>query len=109
MRFISGEGAPGESVGAPGDVYLDTTGGDLYLNANGKWGVELNLKGPRGESGAAGSDGNNGQDGADGTNGSDGEPGPKGETGPAGSDGKDGYPTEEDWDALVARVGALEA
>lgn len=33
MRFLSGEGAPTSDVGAPGDVYLDTSTGDAALKA----------------------------------------------------------------------------
>ena len=46
--------------------------------------------------GADGKDGVDGKDGTNGTNGTD------------GADGKDGFPTEEQWNALVARVTALE-
>ena len=55
--------------------------------------------------------------GPKGDKGDPGEPGPKGdkgETGPAGTDGakgakgEPGFPTEEQWNALVARVEALE-
>lgn len=93
MRFISGEGAPGADVGAPGDVYLNTTTGDLYTNKNGNWSLEMNLKGPAGPKGDPGADGKDGADGA------------KGEPG---ADGADGFPTEAQWNALVARVEALE-
>ena len=55
--------------------------------------------------------------GPKGDKGDPGEPGPKGdkgETGPAGTDGakgakgEPGFPTEEQWNELVARVDALE-
>lgn len=84
MRFISGEGEPGADVGAPGDVYLNTTTGDLYTNKNGNWSLEMNLKGPAGQKGD------------------------KGDKGDPGEDGVDGFPTEAQWNALVARVEALE-
>lgn len=93
MRFISGEGEPGSDVGAPGDAYLDTNSGDLYTNKNGSWTEEMNLKGPKGDTGSAGKDG---------------EDGVKGDPGEDGADGKDGFPSEDDWDSLVARVEALE-
>lgn len=41
--------------------------------------------------------------------GPEGPEGPQGDAGPAGADGADGFPTEAQWDALVARVEALEA
>src|SRR5690625_4972993 len=46
-----------------------------------------------------------GKDGADGAQGPQGEQGPQG---PQGEPGADGFPTEEQWNALVARVDALE-
>lgn len=85
MRFISGEGAPGADVGAPGDVYLDTDNGDLYKNLNGTWGIVMRLVGPQGPEG------------------------PPGEQGPQGPAGADGFPTEQEWNDLVARVEALES
>lgn|SRR5690625_2983892 len=99
MRFISGEGEPDASVGAPGDIYLDTDSGDLYKNTNGTWSEEMNLKGPAGADGADGEQGPQGEPGADGLD---------GEQGPAGQDGADGFPTEEQWNELVARVEAIE-
>src|SRR5690625_7323365 len=46
-----------------------------------------------------------GNDGADGAQGPQGE---QGHQGPQGEPGADGFPTEELWKALVARVDALE-
>src|SRR5690625_4435470 len=90
MRFISGEGEPGSDIAAPGDVYLDTSSGDLFSNKNGNWTLEMNLKGPSGPKGDPGADG---------------AQGPKGDPG---EDGADGFPTEAQWNELVARVEALE-
>lgn len=81
MRFLSGEGEPTADTGQPGDVYLDTTNGDLYENVNGTWTKVMNLRGPKGE---------------------------KGDRGDTGAKGADGFPTQAQWDALVARVEALE-
>src|SRR5690606_38023047 len=92
-RRMGGPGERGTDVGAPGDVYLNTTTGDLYTNKNGNWSLEMNLKGPAGPKGDPGADGKDGADGA------------KGEPG---ADGADGFPTEAQWNALVARVEALE-
>ena len=61
--------------------------------------VEL-TPGPEGPQGPAGPAGPAGADGAKGAKGD------KGDTGPAGADG---FPSEEQWNALVARVDALEA
>src|SRR5690625_566602 len=86
MRFIGGVGEPDQSIGAHGDVYLDSSNVDLYNNKNGSWEFELNLKGPKGDTGDPGTDG---------------DPGDKGDPGESGADG---FPSEEDWNDLVARV-----
>lgn len=44
-----------------------------------------------------------------GERGPEGPEGPRGPAGADGDDGADGFPTEEQWDALVARVDALES
>src|SRR5690554_5231756 len=54
MRFHFGTGAPDASLGAPGDVYLNTSNGDFYLNQNGTWNQIGNLRGPQGPQGPAG-------------------------------------------------------
>ena len=62
-------------------------------------------KGDTGEPGPAGAKGDKGETGAKG------DPGEKGETGAKGAKGDKGdpgFPTEEQWNALVARVDALE-
>lgn len=66
------------------------------------------VEGPRGPEGPEGPEGPRGPAGADGTNGTPGSPGADGEDGAPGADGADGFPTEADWNALVARVEALE-
>lgn len=47
--------------------------------------------------------------GPKGAKGDQGDPGKDGAKGNPGAKGDPGFPTEEDWDALVARVDALEA
>ena len=78
--------------------------------------VEL-APGPKGDKGDPGEPGVDGKDGAkgdkgepgvDGKDGAKGDKGDKGDPGPAGKDGADGAPTQAEWDALVARVEALE-
>ena len=49
-----------------------------------------------------------GEPGEPGPKGDTGDPGPQGEQGPAGTDGADGFPTEQQWNDLVARVEELE-
>src|SRR5690554_4893754 len=57
MRFHFGTGAPDASLGAPGDVYLNTSNGDFYLNQNGTWNQIGNLRGPQGPQGPEGDPG----------------------------------------------------
>ena len=61
--------------------------------------------GAKGDKGDKGDPGEPGKDGADGAKGDKGD---KGDTGAPGKDGADGAPTQAEWDALVARVEALE-
>ena len=72
-------------------------------------------EGPQGPAGPAGADGAKGAKGDAGPAGAKGDAGPagaagakgdKGDTGPAGADG---FPSESQWNDLVARVDALEA
>ena len=63
MRFHFGSGAPDASLGAPGDVYLNTSNGDFYLNQNGTWNQIGNLRGPQGPEGPQGPQGPAGADG----------------------------------------------
>ena len=63
MRFHFGSGAPDASLGAPGDVYLNTSNGDFYLNQNGTWNQIGNLRGPQGPEGPEGPEGPAGADG----------------------------------------------
>lgn len=64
--------------------------------------------GAPGKDGAKGDKGDPGTPGAPGADGKDGAKGDKGDTGAPGKDGADGAPTQAEWDALVARVDALE-
>lgn len=68
--------------------------------------AEAGAKGDKGDPGAPGEDGAPGKDGAKGDPGEKGDPGTPGEDG---AKGADGFPTEEQWDDLVARVTALES
>ena len=57
------------------------------------------VEGPQGPKGDKGDPGADGKDGAQGA---------KGDKGDKGDPGADGFPTEEQWNDLVARVEALE-
>ena len=64
--------------------------------------AEPGPQGPAGPKGDPGKQGTPGTDGAKGDKGDPGTPGAKGDK------GDPGFPTEEQWNALVARVEALE-
>src|SRR5690625_35007 len=64
--------------------------------------IEL-TPGPEGPEGPKGDKGDPGEQGPPG------EKGAKGDKGDPGADGEDGFPTEAQWNDLVARVEALEA
>ena len=70
--------------------------------------VEL-TPGPEGPQGPEGPEGPAGAKGAKGDKGETGPAGPSGADGPAGPAGTDGFPSESQWNDLVARVEALEA
>lgn len=65
-------------------------------------------KGDPGDPGPKGDKGDPGTPGTDGEQGPEGPQGPQGEPGTDGADGEDGFPSESQWNDLVARVEALE-
>ena len=74
--WYTGAGAPSNAVGNDGDLYLNTTNGDVYQKSAGTWGASVgNIKGPIGDTGAQGATGAQGDTGA------------QGATGAAGADG----------------------
>lgn len=75
MRFLSGDTDPDQSVGMPGDVYLNTSTGDLFRNDNGIWTLLMNLVGPQGPQGEQGPPGEPGEQGPPGEPGEQGPPG----------------------------------
>ena len=64
--------------------------------------------GPKGDAGPQGPKGDKGEPGAAGAKGAKGDKGDPGTPGAKGDKGDPGFPTEEQWNALVARVDALE-
>lgn len=56
-RWYTGAGAPSAGTGANGDLYLNTSNGDVYEKISGSWGSPIaNLKGPTGASGSGAGD-----------------------------------------------------
>ena len=70
--------------------------------------AEPGPQGPAGPEGPAGPKGDTGEPGPAGTKGAKGDKGETGAAGAKGDKGDPGFPTEEQWNALVARVDALE-
>ena len=97
MEFRFGATAPANTLGNDGDLYINSTGNNtLYKKTDGAWVTITNLKGTTGATGTQGIQGVKG------------DKGDKGDTGATGARGADGFPTQTQWDALVARVTALE-
>lgn len=86
-RIVDAEPNPSQVVQSV--AFFDEDGNPVELGGAG-------TPGPQGERGPEGPEGPAGKDGA------------KGDTGAKGADGKDGAPTQAEWDALLARVTALE-
>ena len=70
--------------------------------------AEPGPKGDKGDPGEPGPKGDKGEPGPAGTDGAKGVKGDPGTPGTKGDKGDPGFPTEEQWNALVARVEALE-
>ncbi len=105
-----GTGAPANSLGVDGDLYLNTATGDVYERYAGAYTFQGNIKGPVGVTGAtgpagptgpqgqgatgatgtAGTTGAVGQTGAQGATGAQGQTGAQGNTGPGGAAGATG-------------------
>jgi len=88
VTFLSGAVAPTADKGVDGDVYLNTSNGDLHKKASGAWTLLMNLKGATGAQGIQGV---------------------KGDTGATGAKGADGFGTKAQYDDIIARLVALEA
>ena len=107
-NWLTGNGAPNNTNGNDGDLYLDTDSYDFYIKADGAWTKKGNLKGANGKDGKDGTDGTNGKDGTDGTNGADGATGPQGPQGPQGEKGDTGATGAPGKDGTVWLTGSEE-
>lgn len=63
MKFLAGTSDPTEAIGSVGDVYLNTTSGDLFQKQESGWGLLMNLVGPEGPQGPKGDKGDKGDPG----------------------------------------------
>jgi len=56
-KWYTGSGAPSAGTGVNGDLYLNTSTGDVYEKVSGAWGSPIaNIKGPTGASGSGAGD-----------------------------------------------------
>ena len=69
VDFLSGYGAPTNSVGSVGNGYVDLNNGDFYHRSESGWFFVLNIKGPPGPQGYQGPQGPTGPQGAPGVSG----------------------------------------
>lgn len=92
---VVSQATPVDNVDFQPTAFFDEDGNPVELGGEGAQGP----RGPEGPQGPEGPRGPAGQDGADGNDGAPGAPG---------ADGADGFPTETQWNDLVARVAALE-
>src|SRR5690606_33944592 len=82
----SGSGAPEESLGNDGDMYLDLASAQLYgPKTTTGWGTPLSLQGDKGNKGDKGNTGATGAQGPRGATGPRGEKGDKGDKGNTGA------------------------
>ena len=91
--ILTGKGAPLDTNGKDGDVYIDTASFDFYTKKDGKWVKTGNIKGDKGDkgdTGATGLQGDKGEKGDTGATGPQGDKGDKGDTGATGPQGDKG-------------------
>ena len=91
--ILTGKGAPLDTNGKDGDVYIDTASFDFYTKKDGKWVKTGNIKGDKGDkgdTGATGLQGDKGEKGDTGATGPQGDKGDKGDTGATGPKGDKG-------------------
>lgn len=81
VNFLSGNSNPTPDVGSSGDVYLNTTTGDLFKKDDDSWNLLMNLVGPQGPQGPRGEQGPKGDPGDQGPKGDKGDPGEQGPPG----------------------------
>ena len=62
--WLTGSGAPNNTLGKDGDLYLDTSTSDVYQKEDGTWTLITNIKGETGADGDKGDTGDTGTDGA---------------------------------------------
>jgi len=85
--WYTGSGTPANTLGNNGDLYLNTTNGDVDQKVSGVWVFQENITGPAGPAGSTGAVGPQGPAGATGATGAQ---GPAGATGPQGPQGNPG-------------------
>lgn len=97
-------GGGGGGQGVPGKSAYEIAVEQGFIGTVDEW--LLSLRGPAGAKGDTGIKGDAGAKGDVGVKGDKGDQGVKGDTG---AKGEPGFPTQAQWDDLVARVAALES
>lgn len=91
QTFLNGDGAPANSLGEDGDLYIDTTNSLIFgPKTSGAWGTGRSLVGAKGDKGDKGDTGDTGPAGPQGLPGEKGDKGDKGDTGATGPAGPKG-------------------
>ncbi len=88
--WLTGNSAPGATLGKDGDLYLNLSTGDVWQKTFGAWTLASNIIGPQGSAGIAGPQGPKGDAGAAGPAGPQGPKGDTGVIGPIGPQGVQG-------------------
>lgn len=50
-KWLTGSGPPSDALGSNGDMYLNTSNGNVYSKSSGSWSLEGNIEGPQGDPG----------------------------------------------------------
>lgn len=100
-RWLNGTGAPFDE-GQNGDLYLDTTNGDIFEKTNDAWVYLANITGPQGPTGPVGPQGPRGMTGSQGPLGPQ---GPQGNIGPQGPSGTTSWVDGAGQVVTAAKVG----
>lgn len=115
VEFLSGSDTPTNNIGEDGDVYFNTSNGDLYKKTSGSWNILMNLKGERGPEGPQGDKGDKGDPGVPGKSAYEiaVEHGFQGTEAQwldslKGDKGDPGFGTEEQYNDIISRLEALE-
>ena len=108
--ILNGTNTPTAQDGKDGDIFINTTTGDVLVKKDGTWQQAGNIKGAKGDKGEQGLQGRDGQNGTNGQNGRDGKDILNGTSAPTAQDGKDGdtFINTTTGDVLVKKDGTWQ-